>query len=187
MGNGMGDLPEIDASELVSASRYAADGYPFEAWKALREWAPVYPVRPPRGLPFWAITRHADITEISRQPDRYLNAPRLTLGSGQGADLPVRMLLNMDRPEHHVYRSLVNKQFTPRALRGITSRVDAIATGILDSIAHDGESGEIDFVEEVSARLPIWVIAEMLGVPRAGSGTAKGVAQAGLDPSRSEV
>ena len=174
----MGEFPPIDASELISASRYAAGGYPFEAWKTLREHAPVYPVRPPRGLPFWAITRHADVADISRQPDRFLNAPRLTVGSGQGRDLPARMLLNMDPPEHHAYRSLVNKRFTPRAMRGITRRVDAIAKGILDSIAHDGEpgtgsdsrsggrSGEIDFVERVSARLPIWVIAELLGVPR---------------------
>ena len=162
----MRELPRIDASELVSASRYAAWGYPFEAWKTLRERAPVYPVDPPSGRPFWAITRHADITGISRQPSLYLNAPRLTVGSAQGVDLPARMLLNMDPPEHHSYRSLVNKRFTPRAMRGITSQVDGIATGILDAIANDGETGEIDFVERVSALLPIWVIAEMLGVPR---------------------
>ena len=162
----MGELPRIDASELVSASRYAARGYPFEAWKTLRDRAPVYAVDSPRGRPFWAITRHADITEISRQPALYLNAPRLTVASAQGADLPARMLLNMDPPEHHVFRSLVNKRFTPRAMRGIASGVDEIATGILDAIANDGELGEIDFVERVSALLPIWVIAEMLGVPR---------------------
>jgi cholest-4-en-3-one 26-monooxygenase len=162
----MGELPRIDASELVSASRYAARGYPFEAWKTLRDRAPVYAVDSPRGRPFWAITRHADITEISRQPALYLNAPRLTVASAQGADLPARMLLNMDPPEHHVFRSLVNKRFTPRAMRGIASGVDEIATGILDAIANDGELGEIDFVERVSALLPIWVIAQMLGVPR---------------------
>ncbi len=159
----MAAAPLIDASELVSASRYATSGYPFETWKTLREQAPVYPVDPPQGRPFWAITRHADITEISRQPTLYLNAPRLTLGSSQGMDLPARMLLNMDPPEHHAYRSLVNKRFTPRAMHGIASRVDGIAKGILDAIP---ESGEVDFVERVSARLPIWVIAEMLGVPK---------------------
>ena len=154
---------QIDVSDLVSASRYAAEGYPFETWKVLREQSPVHPVRAARSRPFWAITRHADITEISRQPELYLNAPRLTVGSAQGADLPVRMLLNMDRPEHHAYRSLVNKQFTPRAMRGFASRVDAIARQILDSVPREGE---IDFVGAISAKLPIWVIAEMLGVPR---------------------
>jgi len=69
----------------------------------------------------------------------------------------------MDPPEHHAYRSIVNRRFTPRALRGFEVQVDAIAGEIVDSIASDGE---IDFVERVAARLPIWVIAEMLGIPR---------------------
>jgi cholest-4-en-3-one 26-monooxygenase len=162
----MREAREIDASELLSASSYAARGYPFEAWKTLREQSPVHRVDAQRGQPFWAITRHADITEISRQPSLYLNAPRLTIGTAEGGQLPARMLLNMDPPEHHAYRSLVNKRFTPRAMRGITSQVDGIAAGILDAIANNGQPGEIDFVERVSALLPIWVIAEMLGVPR---------------------
>jgi cholest-4-en-3-one 26-monooxygenase len=162
----MNDLSRIDERDLVSASRYAASGYPFAVWKQLRDHAPVHWVESLDRRPFWAITRHADITAISRDPRRFLNAPRLTVGSNQGADLPVRMLLNMDPPEHHAYRSLLNKRFTPRALRGLSGQVAAIASSLIDSIAHDGEVGEIDFVERVSARLPIWVIAEMLGVPR---------------------
>jgi cholest-4-en-3-one 26-monooxygenase len=162
----MKDLSQIDERDLISASRYAESGYPFEAWKRLRDQDPVHWVETLERKPFWAITRHADITAISRNPKQFLNAPRLTVGSNQGADLPVRMLLNMDPPEHHAYRSLVNKRFTPRALRGLSGQVDAIATSLIDAIADDGATGEIDFVERVSARLPIWVIAEMLGVPR---------------------
>ncbi len=155
-------LSELD---LISASRYAEHGYPHLVWKRLRAEAPVHFVDRPHGRPFWAITRHEDITKISRDPRRFLNAPRLTVGADR-AELPVRMLLNMDPPEHHAYRCLVNKRFTPRALARITSQVDAIATAILDELITDGADGEIDFVERVSALLPIWVIAEMLGVPR---------------------
>ncbi len=162
----MNDTPQIDERDLISASRYAESGYPFAVWKQLRDHDPVHWVETLDRRPFWAITRHADIAAISRDPRRFLNAPRLTVGSDQGADLPVRMLLNMDPPEHHAYRSVLNKRFTPRALRGLASQVDSIVKSLVDSIAHDGERGEIDFVESVSARLPIWVIAEMLGVPR---------------------
>ena len=115
--------------------------------------------------PFWALTRHEDITKISRDPRRFLNAPRLTVASDRG-EIPLRMLLNMDPPEHHAYRTLVNKQFTPRALARITAQVDAIAAAILDELITDGAEREIDFVERVSSLLPIWVIAEMLGIPR---------------------
>jgi cytochrome P450 len=154
---------QIDLSGLVSGTRYATDGYPYETWKQLRDHSPVHWVESQGALPFWAVTRHADVTEVSRNPDLYLNAPRLTVGSGRDADLPVRMLLNMDRPEHHTYRRLVSPEFTPRSLRGLGHRVDEIATAILDSVP---EEGEVDFVAEVSAKLPIWVIADMLGIPK---------------------
>jgi cholest-4-en-3-one 26-monooxygenase len=58
---------------------------------------------------------------------------------------------------------LVSPEFTPRSLRGLGHRVDEIATAILDSVP---EEGEVDFVAQVSARLPIWVIADMLGIPK---------------------
>ncbi len=157
------DASQIDLSGLVSGTRYARDGYPYETWKQLRDHSPVHWVESTGSLPFWAVTRHADITEVSRNPALYRNAPRLTVGSGRGADLPVRMLLNMDPPEHHAYRRLVSPEFTPRSLRGLGERVDRIANSILDSVP---EEGEIDFVAEVSAKLPIWVIADMLGVPK---------------------
>ena len=153
-------------SEMVSASYYAARGYPFALWRRLRAESPVHYVEGPHGRPFWAVTRHEDITRISRDPQRFQNAQRLTVVSDQGADLPARMLLNMDPPEHHTYRSLVNKRFTPRALTRITGQVDAIASAILDDVAQEGVETELDFVERVAGRLPIWVIAEMLGVPR---------------------
>lgn len=155
----------LDALDVISAGRYAESGYPYETWRRLRAEAPVHFVDRPHGQPFWALTRHEDITKISRDPRRFLNAPRLTVASDRG-EIPLRMLLNMDPPEHHAYRTLVNKQFTPRALARITAQVDAIAAAILDELITDGAEREIDFVERVSSLLPIWVIAEMLGIPR---------------------
>ena len=161
---------------LVSSSYFGEHGYPYENWKLLRDHSPVHFVEIGDRLPFWAITRHEDIVSISRRPQTFLNAPRLVVnptgledgGNVEDEALPndLRMLLNMDPPDHHVYRSLVNKRFTPRALKRITSQVDDIATSILDEVANDGAESELDFVENVSAVLPIWVIAEMLGVPR---------------------
>ena len=155
----------LDALDVISASHYAEFGYPHEAWTRLRAEAPLHLVESPHGRPFWAVTRHEDITRISREPHRFLNAPRLTVVA-EGAELPVRMLLNMDPPEHHGYRSLINRHFTPRALGRIAGTVDGIATAILDELITEGSEREIDFVGEVSALLPIRVIAEILGVPR---------------------
>lgn len=159
----------LDTLELIDPAYYAKNGYPFEEWRLLRKEAPVYWFDRLPGKPFWAITRHEDIIWVSKQPERFLSGPRLVVGPGEARpdfEFPVRMLLNMDPPEHHEYRALVNKRFTPRALKPIWARVDDIATEILDAVTFGGEEAEFDFVQHVSARLPIWVIAEMLGVPR---------------------
>jgi len=158
----------LEEIELIDPRYYAEHGYPFEAWRLLRRNAPVYWFDRLRGKPFWAITRYEDIVWISRQPLRFRNAPRLVVSPDGIADseFPVRTLLNMDPPDHRAYRSLVNRHFTPRAMRPIQRDVDAIATAILDDVMSDAEESEIDFVQAVSARLPIWVIAQMLGVPR---------------------
>ncbi len=164
----MVEAASLNELELISPVFFAQNGYPFDAWKRLRREAPVYWFDRLRGKPFWAITRYDDIVSISRQPERYLNAPRLVVSPEGVTDeqFPVRTLLNMDPPDHHEYRALTNRRFTPKAMQRIRQSVDSIAEAILDDIACDGEASEVDFVQAVSARLPIWVIAEMLGVPR---------------------
>src|SRR5262249_9320016 len=74
----------------------------------------------------------------------------------------VRHLLNMDPPDHARYRRLASSWFTPRAIRGMDARVDRVTAGVLDAAA--ATSGG-DFVRDISARITIAVIAEMLGVP----------------------
>ena len=158
----------LPGAEILDPRRFALHGYPHADWARLRREAPVHHVVRSEGEPFWVITKHEDIVNISRQPEIFLNAPRLLMSfdQGVGSELPLRMLLNMDPPEHQAMRGLVSKRFTPRALERIRAQVDGIATDILDRAMLAGESGEVDFVEQVSAVLPIWVIAEMLGVPR---------------------
>lgn len=161
--------PSLPGAEILDPRVYATRGYPHAEWARLRREDPVHFVGRSVGESFWAITTHEDIVSVSRQPERFLNAPRLIMSFDQGMsdEFPLRMLLNMDPPEHQEMRALVSKRFTPRALERIRAQVDGIATDILDRAMHTrGEEIEADFVEQVSAVLPIWVIAEMLGVPR---------------------
>ena len=102
-----------------------ANGYPHPEWTWLRRHAPVFWYDRPNVEPFWAITKHADIIEISKQPELFLNAPRLAVFT---LDLPpppegeVRHLLNMDPPDHARYRRLASSWFTPRAIRAMDER-----------------------------------------------------------------
>ena len=158
--------------DVISAARYGTEGYPHEAWTRLRREAPVCWMEPPNYRPFWAITKHADIVEISKQPGKFRSAGRFVLfpelGGGQNAenmadDPPLRMLVNQDPPEHRDLRGLVSKWFTPRSVRRLEPRLEEITSEIFDELAGEGE---FDFVNTIAARQPLRMITEILGIPR---------------------
>jgi hypothetical protein len=164
----------LEPPDVISPELYGARGYPHEGWARLRREAPVSRVEQPGFDPFWAITKHADIVWVSKQPTRFLNEPRMTMvhdslrppreERGRGRRL-FRMLLNMDNPDHRAYRALAFGWFTPQSLRRRRGRIEEIARRILDDLEARGREGECDFVTEVAGRLPLKVIAEILGVP----------------------
>ncbi len=160
----------LDAIDIISEDGFAAHGYPHEAWARLRREAPV--CWWDRGVkkPFWAITKHADVIEIARQPRRFRNAPRLAVfpefEPPTEDERVARHLLNMDPPEHATFRKLASAHFTPRAVARLGAQVDAIAAEIAAELGEPGEEREVDFVEVFAARLPLAVLADLLGVPR---------------------
>ena len=73
------------------------------------------------------------------------------------------MMVNMDPPMHTRYRRLVNKGFTPRMVRDLEQQIVGYTDAIIDAVC---ERGTADFVTQISAELPLQVIAELLGVPQ---------------------
>jgi len=152
--------------DVATPEHFEHNGYPHAEWTWLRRHAPVFWYERPNVDPFWAITKHADIIEIGKQPNLFLNAPRLAVFTN---DLPPpteaqsRHLLNMDPPEHARYRRVTSGWFTPRTISGMKDKVSRVTAEVLDDAAKK-TSG--DFVADISARITIAVIAEMLGVPR---------------------
>ncbi len=71
-------------------------------------------------------------------------------------------MLDMDPPPHNALRAIVNRDFTPRAVRMFTERIREIFDDVLDEAL---EKGEVEFVDDVAAKLPMRVFAEMLGAP----------------------
>jgi len=152
---------------LVHPAHYAARGYPHELWTWLRREDPVHWFDRTEGQPFWAITRHRDVTSISTRPDLFLSAPRLVLQPEPEVrdDRFPPTLIQMDPPRHRVFRKLVNHRFKPQALRRIQPDIERIGREIVDELVQE-DFGACDFVQKVSAPLPIAVIAWLLGVPR---------------------
>ena len=69
----------VDPLDLVDPARYARDGYPHAVWTRLRAESPVAHIAAPGYEPFWAITKHADIVQMSKQPLRFSNAQGIML------------------------------------------------------------------------------------------------------------
>ena len=117
----------------------------------------------PQGDGYYALTRHAHISEASRHPEIYQ--------SGQGAtsmiDMPDEMLdffgsmINMDNPRHARLRRIVSAAFNPRMIKSIEERIDFVASDVIDRVA---SLGGCDFVTEVSSRLPLEIICDMMGI-----------------------
>ena len=162
----------LDTIDIIDPDHYQQSGYPHEEWALLRREAPIYWFDRTQGVPFWAVTKHADIVALSKQPRVLQNGPRLAVfpdeeeAIGAVVEEEGRHLLIMDPPMHVQYRRLISGQFTPRAVRAKAEDIDRIAREILDEISTDGELGETDFVLSVASVLPLAVIADMLGVPR---------------------
>jgi cholest-4-en-3-one 26-monooxygenase len=122
----------------------------------------------PDGRDYWAVTRHADIVEISRQPRRFESGKPLNMElgrDGRQVQLPPTVL-DMNPPVHGIYRQIISRRFTPRGLRRVYRDVEDLALEVLDEVTTGDAFAEIDFVQRLSAPIPIAVIGWMLGVPR---------------------
>ena len=155
------DLSQIDVLDPAVWEK----GVPHEQFALLRREAPVFFHEEPDGPGFWAITKHADIFRISREPKAFSSARGGTnLFDWDEGALKVMewIMINMDPPVHVKHRRLVQKGFTPRRVTLLEPRIREQAKEIVDRIA---EKGECEFVTAVAAELPLMVLAELMGIP----------------------
>ncbi|MDL4818376.1 cytochrome P450 [Actinomadura opuntiae] len=157
---------------LADPRAYADDARLHEALALLRRESPVQWVEAPGYTPFWAITKHADVLEIERNHEIFLNAPRPLLGTAEFDELnrqraeqgiALRTLIHMDDPDHRVIRAIGADWFRPRAMRALEPRVRELAKRYVDRMVELG--GECDFARQVAAHFPLYVILSLLGLP----------------------
>jgi cholest-4-en-3-one 26-monooxygenase len=161
----MSTLADVTPVDLSDSRSYVA-GVP-HAWLAhLRRHDPVHWQDEPGGPGFWAITRYDDCVTVNRDYERFSSAAQGTMPFEMDPDEIAQqglMMLNMDPPLHTRYRRLVNKGFTPRMVRDLEESIHRATDAIIDEVI---EGGQADFVTQISAELPLQVIAELLGVPQ---------------------
>ncbi|OHV31707.1 MULTISPECIES: cytochrome P450 [Pseudofrankia] len=158
-------MPSLDTINVYDPARYES-GIPHEDFRVLRAQAPVFhhpDHERPDGL--WAVTRHADVTRVSRNPELF-SSNRCTANLGEMTEESIAqqrlMMLNMDPPEHNRLRGLVNRGFTPKMVSRMTQHLRDTCERIVDEALAAGSG---DFIELCAADLPLIVIAELMGVP----------------------
>jgi cholest-4-en-3-one 26-monooxygenase len=161
----MSTLADVAPVDLSDSRSYVA-GVPHAFLASLRRTDPVHWQDEPGGPGFWAITRYEDCVTVNRDYERFSSAAQGTMPFEMEPDEIAQqglMMLNMDPPLHTRYRRLVNKGFTPRMVRDLEESIHRSADAIIDEVI---EAGRADFVTQISAELPLQVIAELLGVPQ---------------------
>ncbi|MCB1030492.1 MAG: cytochrome P450 [Acidimicrobiales bacterium] len=143
------DHPTRDDIDLLSGDFWGSN--PHEQFTWMRANAPVY-----WDGHAWGIARHADLKAISKDPATFCNGK----GIRPDAD-PMQMMIDMDDPDHHRRRKLVNKGFTPRRVREREEEIRLACTQIIDAVC---ERGECDFVTDIAAWLPLVIIGNDLGI-----------------------
>jgi len=151
-----------------------AERLPVEELAELRKTAPIWWNEQPQDFGFedggyWVVTKLNDVKEISRRSDVFSSQektaiPRYRDGTfAEQVDRGKFVLLNMDAPHHTHLRKIISRAFTPRAIEVLRADLARRAAEIAQEAA---ASGSGDFVEQVSAELPLQAIAGLMGVPQ---------------------
>ncbi len=149
-----------------------ADESVHDVYTRLRDKDPVHWCQPVGFRPFWAVTRHADITTVSKANARFTNSQRTYLAPAEAEKWTLdtvgdthlfRSLVDLDDPLHMKLRRLTHDWFLPANLRKLEPMISAVAKDHVDRMAALGD--ECDFVNEVALFYPLRVIMRILGVP----------------------
>lgn len=139
------------------------------AFKILRDERPVSWHPPVEGALIepevdgvWAVTRHEDVTYVSKNPDLFCSGEGVMIEALPEDVLEAVMsFLAMDGAEHSATRRLISSVFTPRQVAKIKDQIEHQAVTIVDGLLRTKDG---DFVQQVSKRLPMWTVYEMIGL-----------------------
>jgi cytochrome P450 len=155
------DLESIDLMD----PDWFEDGPPHELFARMRAETPVRWNERPNGQSFWSITRHEDVSAISRDTETFSSFRQgvfLQPDQVMPLDLLRNVLLYKDPPDHTRYRLILQKAFTPHTVAKLEDAVRARVTKIIDDVI---EQGSCDFAKDVAVPLPLQVLVDLMGLP----------------------
>jgi cytochrome P450 len=140
------------------------EGAPFATFARMRRDNPMEWVEMSDGSNgFWNIVRHADLLELNRQSDLLSSASGIRMEDQSQEEYEARKTFQeTDPPQHRAFRALVSKAFSPSTVAGYDGQIRNIVNDLLDVAL---EAGEFDAVDAIARRLPMQMLAQIMGVP----------------------
>ncbi len=137
---------------------------PFPVYHKLQQ---TDPVRWDDRLHAWVVTRYSDVSAVMK--DRRFSSDRVTMARGRYADkyqpvfdLLSRVMLQTDDPRHKRLRDHVHSAFTRTAAENYAEKIRSLCSTLLEA---GRAGGQMEFVSDFAAPLPILVISEIVGIP----------------------
>ncbi|HET6875305.1 MAG TPA: cytochrome P450 [Acidimicrobiales bacterium] len=152
-------MPETPSTtrqiDLLDGDWYANGPYTDYAW--MRANAPLYW----DGInELWGVSRYADIVEIEKRKDLFINSDQNK--GGYRPNIPADpAIIGLDDPVHHKRRNLVSRRFTPKAVAAWEPVIRSKVNALLDAVAAKGGTAEI--IGDLAAPLPAMMIGLLLG------------------------
>ncbi len=124
-------------------------------------------------VPYWHVTRHADLFAVERSPEAFVVRPRSLISpieqeervralTGGHLNL-IEALVMMDDPKHYKHRAVAQVWFMPSNLKKIDEDIRRLADEAVEGMTARG--GTCDFARDVAAHYPLGVIMRILGLP----------------------
>ncbi|WP_396898113.1 cytochrome P450 [Mycolicibacterium sp.] len=138
----------------------AINADPYPTFARLRDESPLYYNEQ---YDFYALSRFADVNKGLVDHE--------TFSSARGAiielikaniDIPSGALIFEDPPIHDIHRKLLARMFTPRKINALEPKIREFCAQSLDPLVG---AGQIDFIKDLGAIMPMRVISALLGIP----------------------
>lgn len=161
----------LKLDDVIDSPAFAADPFPY-----YRELQASDPVQWSRRWNCWVVTRYEEVRTCLQDFRRFSNVGRITglfhrhFDAAQLAALQPLVahysqgLINVDPPEHTRIRKLLHDAFRPATISRLAGQVRQFVDELL--VARLGTQ-RLEVVHDLAHPLPVQVIAELFGVPRA--------------------
>ena len=159
----------LDQVDLTDLDAFAHNGG-WAMFDTLRVEDPVHwtPEAPPNSG-FWAVTKHADIDAVDRDPETFTSTKYVNLEEVDDDLMDLRRsMLETDGLRHRALRKLIQREFSQGPL---ARKYEEFLRGLTKVTVDNAlQNKEFDFVEKISADFPINVLVRLLDVPVSDTG-----------------